>query len=394
MPIISIMKPLFFVVLILCSAGLFAAPLEGGFAQAPRSFASPEEKSLIYLEARKKVIETASRYENTPYVYGGVTSNGLDCSGFIYVSFKDALGITVPRTSTGLYTWTERIPANEVQAGDLLFFKTDTTGKISHVGLYLGDGRFIHSASAGTKTGVIYSDLDERYWNNAFAGAGRAFPETAGFRPGIPASKVGTPSGRDERPSAIAAADTGWGYSDSPPVETAAPSSGKGRLMLGVAVAPTWAGFLKNEDLLRGVATQLRIAVDTNSFGMRMVFGLELRPEYDGALGVFRLPITFSWGPNDKIMLFLGPVFSFGEASLTTDDGERAYSGGSSWLGAIGLTAAPFIFKTDAGEFAPYLEAAWQYYFSESNTKNISADFSAGFRFSTGLRWSIQVNGR
>ncbi|MDR1869957.1 MAG: C40 family peptidase [Treponema sp.] len=387
------MKPFFFTILFLFSAGIysagiFAAPLEGGFAYAPKFSASSEEKSRIFAEARTKVIETAARYENTPYLYGGATRSGLDCSGFIYVSFKDALGVSVPRTSTGLYTWTERIPSDQVQPGDLLFFKTDSTGKISHVGLYLGDGRFIHSTSAGPKTGVIYSNFDDRYWSRTFAGAGRAFPETSGFRPGIDAV---TPA--DFR---IAEAETspsaGRGRSDLPPAKTDASSSSKNsRLLLGVAVAPTWAGFLKEQDLLRGVASQFRIAVDTYTFGMRMVFGLEIRPEYDGALGVFRIPITLSWGPNDKIAIFLGPVFSFGEPAITTEEGTRVYSGGTNWIGAAGLTAAPFIFKTDAGEFAPYLEAAWQYYVNEENTRNANADFSAGFRFSTGLRWSIQV---
>jgi hypothetical protein len=159
-----------------------------------------------------------------------------------------------------------------------------------------------------------------------------------------------------------------------------------------VAFAPTWGGFLKDGDFVRGFASQIRIAADTYSLGTRMIFGLELRPEYDGALGVFRLPITLSWGPNDQIRVFAGPVFSFGEAALSTEDGTRRYSGGTSWLGTIGLTAAPFIYASEAGEFAPYLEIAWQSYFNQSGGSSLNADFSAGFRFSTGVRWTLQIN--
>jgi hypothetical protein len=123
-----------------------------------------------------------------------------------------------------------------------------------------------------------------------------------------------------------------------------------------------------------------------------MIFGLELRPEYDGALGVFRLPLTFSWGFSDKIRIFAGPVVSFGDASLSAGEGEeRHYTGGTSWLGTIGVTAAPFVINTKKGDFAPYVEAAWQSYSSDSPNRNLAADFSANFRFSTGIRWTMQI---
>jgi len=77
---------------------------------------------------------------------------------------------------------------------------------------------------------------------------------------------------------------------------------------------------------------------------------------------------------------------------LTNDEGERYYYGGTSWLGIVGLTAVPFIISTPKREFAPYLEAAWQLYFSDNTDKNPGADFLAHFRFSTGLRWTMQGN--
>jgi hypothetical protein len=91
-------------------------------------------------------------------------------------------------------------------------------------------------------------------------------------------------------------------------------------------------------------------------------------------------------------MIFAGPVFSFGDAAISTGESERHYKGGTSWLGAIGITAAPFAFKTSSGDFSPYLEAAWQHYISDNETRNFNADFSAGFRFSTGIKWALQIN--
>jgi hypothetical protein len=380
------MRVLFFAVLILSVSTVFAtAPLESGFSQAPRASASIDEKAKIFLDVRNKVINAAARYEDTPYKYGGFDSNGIDCSGLIFASFKDALGISLPRSTTALYSWTEKISPDKLQPGDLLFFKTTNTGKITHVALYLGDNRFIHSASIGSRTGVIYSNMNEKYWSEAFIGAGRAFPEIPVAYQNNTASTVGNDNSAGKSADTV---NTSFGNPADPDKFV---KDTKGNLFLGLGIAPTWNAFLKDTDLFRGFASQLHIGAETSSLGPRMVFGLEIRPEYDAALGVFRLPITFSWGPSEKIMIFAGPVFSFGEAVITTADEIRYYSGGTSWLGAIGITAAPFMINSANGDFAPYLEAAWQSYFSDNPESNVNADFSAGFRFSTGVKWIIKL---
>jgi probable lipoprotein NlpC len=358
-----------FILMFFACGFLVAAPLETGFSLAPNASASQEEKDYAFIEARNKVINAAEKYENTPYRYGGITSKGLDCSGLIYLSFKDALGVNLPRSASGLHSWAEKIPFEKAQPGDLLFFKTGNNNSITHVALYLGGRRFIHSASTGSKTGVIYTTLDEGSWSRTFAGAGRAFPESENQ---LTDSQTGV----------------NWnsaGNNLSP--EKAVSSKSGSRFMFGAAFAPTWNNFLKEEGLLRGFTSQFRLAAD---FIPRMIFGLELRPEYDRALGVFRLPLTLSLGPNDKFRIFAGPVLSIGDASLSTEEGDRYYSGGTSWLGTIGLTAAPLILKTSKGEFAPYVEAAWQSYFSENSNSNLNADISAGLRLSTGIRWTLQ----
>jgi len=155
---------------------LAAAPLDTGFALAPKESASQAEKDAAYQEARSRLLAAAGKYEHTPYRYGGKDRKGLDCSGLVALSFLDALGISVPRSAENLYSWVEKVPIDNAQPGDLVFFRTTKTNKISHVGIFTGDGRFIHSASEGPVTGVIYSRLDEKYWSRTYAGAGRAFP--------------------------------------------------------------------------------------------------------------------------------------------------------------------------------------------------------------------------
>ena len=127
------------------------------------------------LNERQRLITSAESLLGTPYRYAGLDRRGLDCSGLVYLSFLEGLGRIIPRRTEDIYNWAEIITAGELQPGDLVFFRTVGT-RVSHVGIYTGRGRFIHSASEGPQTGVIYSNLNERYWRQTFMAAGRVFP--------------------------------------------------------------------------------------------------------------------------------------------------------------------------------------------------------------------------
>jgi len=375
MPIRLIMKIVFSVMLIFfvlpLSDMLYATPLESGYALAPSASASPDEKARAYINARIRVVEAAQKYLGVPYRYGGMTTAGLDCSGFLGLSFKDALGVSLPRSASGLYTWTVRIPVERAQPGDFVFFKTDGTNNITHVGLYLGNRRFIHAASAGSQTGVIYSNLDERYYVNTYAGAGRAFPEAAPFN--IDNTSVSGSASSGRQGSANNQPGTARNNASS------GGSGKKGRVKAGVAAAPVWSNNVSSGIKVRGFTSQICIEAETYPFGARNIFGLELRPEYDGLHEIFRLPVTLSWGFNENIKLFAGPVFTFSETWGTT------------WRAVIGVTAYPFIIRTAGGNFAPYIEAAWQSNFSNGSGFSFNSDFSSNFRLSTGIKWLIPI---
>ena len=124
---------------------------------------------------RELFIETARSWLGVPYLPGGTTNKGFDCSGFVYRAALEGPGLDIPRTVISIYSRSEHIPDDARQPGDLLFF--NTTGKLSHVAIYLGGGTFIHAASDGPRTGVIISNLSEEYWNNAYLYAGRILPQ-------------------------------------------------------------------------------------------------------------------------------------------------------------------------------------------------------------------------
>jgi len=108
----------------------------------------------------------------SPYRMGGTSpATGLDCSGFVGHVFRQAAGVTLPRDSRAISEVGRPLTASELQPGDLVFFNT-LNRAYSHVGIYLGDNRFVHAASSRTGA-VMVSNLGDRYWRERYDGARR-----------------------------------------------------------------------------------------------------------------------------------------------------------------------------------------------------------------------------
>ncbi|MCL2558683.1 MAG: NlpC/P60 family protein [Treponema sp.] len=171
-----------FLLALLCAAAADAAPLAAPLAgRFHGATAGAAEIDAAHRAARERILAFALIHEGAPYLSGGATEAGMDCSGFVYLSFSEALGVSVPRTSESLFLWAQRIAPEQRQPGDLVFFSGGSAGRIDHVGIYIGAGRFVHSASQGRRTGVILSALDEPYWAGIYAGSGRALPPSRHF---------------------------------------------------------------------------------------------------------------------------------------------------------------------------------------------------------------------
>ena len=116
----------------------------------------------------RSIIQTSMNYIGVPYVFGGTTPNGFDCSCYVRYVFSNA-GIYLPRMADEQYAVGSYVSMNELTAGDLVFFSTYEAGP-SHVGIYLGNGNFINASSS---RGVAIDSLNSSYWGSCYIGARR-----------------------------------------------------------------------------------------------------------------------------------------------------------------------------------------------------------------------------
>jgi cell wall-associated NlpC family hydrolase len=108
----------------------------------------------------------------SPYRLGGTSpETGVDCSGFVGHVFRQAAGVVLPHDSRAISETAQPLAQDELQPGDLVFFNT-LNRAFSHVGIYLGDDRYVHASSSRTGS-VMVSNLNDRYWRKRFDGARR-----------------------------------------------------------------------------------------------------------------------------------------------------------------------------------------------------------------------------
>jgi probable lipoprotein NlpC len=294
------------------------------FAEAPVYAVAPKN-------ARAAVVARASSFMGSPYVTGGADSSGFDCSGLVFRAYKDALGASLPRTVRALYAYCEPIGRGELQEGDLVFF--DTTGGLSHVGIYAGEGRFVHSASEGRETGVIESALSEGYWSRTYSCAGRLLP---------PAEYLG--------------------------------------LWLTASLGPSFGAA----DFFRGVRGS--IGASFRLFGIEP--GIELRPSWDASLGVVRVPAVLSIGIDGKLKAFVGPALTLGSPCL---DG-RAYVPSGGLLATAGIEYTMTRFRLAGLSLALSAELEYDRYLAGPGERSsLGLDAEARVRAGLGLsvRWGI-----
>lgn len=139
----------------------------------PRIAKQLDEQSKSKDNESPQIVRTALAYRGSRYVRGGTGARGFDCSGFtrfVYAKY----GVELPHSSKSQASCGKHVEKSDLREGDLVFFKT-RGGGISHVGIYIGDRKFIHASTP--KTGVIVSSLDQSYYASRYKGARRVIKQ-------------------------------------------------------------------------------------------------------------------------------------------------------------------------------------------------------------------------
>ena len=123
-----------------------------------------------------ELVFNAMGYLGVPYKRGGNGETGFDCSGFVRAMYENTLGLVLPHNAKAQAAVTEKIDRNELQPGDLVFYNT-LRKTFSHVGIYIGNGKFIHSPRTGGE--VRIENMSDTYWVKRFHGARRVNPDTS-----------------------------------------------------------------------------------------------------------------------------------------------------------------------------------------------------------------------
>lgn len=144
-------------------------PPQPRIVQRPVVTAPPQ----ILSQAAEDVLFRALGLVGTPYRWGGNTpDSGFDCSGLIGYVYRDAAGISLPRSTREMISMrAPQVGKDALQTGDLVFFATNGGSQVSHAGIYVGEGRFVHAPATG---GTVKLDsLSKAYWQKAYLGAKR-----------------------------------------------------------------------------------------------------------------------------------------------------------------------------------------------------------------------------
>ncbi len=144
------------------------APAGGAATPVPASRAPATARTSTRAQ---RAVAVALDQLGTPYRYGGTTPRGFDCSGLVNFAYA-RVGLSLPRTTEALWRELRRVDAGSLRVGDLLFYRID--GKLAHVALYAGDGRFVHAPSSGSR--VRMEQLDAPYYAARLAGVARPLP--------------------------------------------------------------------------------------------------------------------------------------------------------------------------------------------------------------------------
>lgn len=331
---------------------------------------------------RENFVSLAKQKVGSPYVLGAVGPDSFDCSGLIYYCAREAANKQLPRTAKALYGYCRIVKDSNREVGDLVFFKTTSSGNVSHVGIYIGNSQFISAISDGQNTGVIISSLKQDYWKGKYVGAGQFLPSgKSGFEENDSdddiIEEVAVLEGRK---SSGAKGFKGSSFYN-------AKAEWKDAFVFDASLSGGWS-FISPKRFLfmfRGIDATFNARVSKWVLEPGLGFGVK----WCAATDVFQFPILLNFTLNDYLRIYAGPVFTAGTPKMVDTDEQIK---GSIFPGIIGLTlSTPTI---DAGKTK--LQFVQDISYTIFNNTNGGAlpfleSISAGLVFHTGVKISLPL---
>ncbi len=334
---------------------------------------------------REKFVAESKKYVGCPYVYGATGPDSFDCSGLIYYVANQALGLQLPRTSKALYSFCKVVPKEKMEEGDLLFFKTNNTASITHVGIYIGGSQFISAISDGPNSGVIISSLDQEYWKPKYVGCGQFLA-----------------SGKDKSSSVKRNFDDEQSFNSSNS-KTAKKSAQKSNtnfagssfynpdvdfldsLTFDGIVACGWSLFSPNEFMLKWRGLNFETNVRISKWVLEPGFGFGIR--YNYGIDVVQIPLIFSATLNDYVRFYAGPVITFGNPKMISTEKEIS---SSFFPGILGVTFSTPSFSINKAKVQFIQDVSYTVF---NNPDNAALSFiesaSAGIVMFTGIKVTL-----
>ena len=280
---------------------------------------SPAEAQVM----REKFVTEAKKYVGCPYVYGAIGPDKFDCSGLVYYVARESIQKQMPRTAKAIYNYCRIVPDKEKEVGDLLFFKTNDSAPITHVGIYIGNNQFISAISDGPNTGVIISSLKQDYWKPKYVACGQF----------LKSGKSKTSS--DDSDDLFDSEDETESDGSSTAVKGSSffnqKAEGLSAITADAALFCNWSLLAPNSFMFQWRGIDLMTNIRYSKWILEPGLGLGLRFNY--GLGVFQMPIVISATINDYFRFYAGPVITFGNPHMMVTGEEIKASGFPGILG-------------------------------------------------------------
>ena len=343
---------------------------------------SPAEAQVL----REKFVAESKKYVGSPYVLGAIGPDKFDCSGLVYYCSRESIKKQLPRTAKALYNYCRIVPDKDKEIGDLLFFKTNNTAPITHVGIYIGNNQFISAISDGPNTGVIISSLKQEYWKPKYVACGQFLPSGKAKAKPAETDDFEEEDFDDEE-------DGGSGTVAKNNVNIKGSSyynpdaEGLDALVADASIFCDWSLFAPNAFMIQWRGIDVHTNIRYAKWFLEPGLGLCFR--YNHGIGIFQMPILFTATINDYFRFYAGPVISFGKAKLMGTDDEIKPS---VFPGIIGFSFATPALEISKAKFQVVQDISYTIFNNPDNSAlSFTDSIASGLVFFTGVRVTLGV---